>query len=335
MIDLKKISGIKKGHRIYKHILPVIILLSVFPVHLSCILDSEPALPAFPTVVDVSIPFEDIGIPSICICTNTQDLALIAADQNLAVLDIVNCEVVAVLNIGVEIKDLGDSDVSGYEYVLTDSMLYPVDLTGHQLENPINVGAGSEYLSVSNINNVAWIVHDDDSLTMVDLLSLAVKDVSYLPFSECQGIVASPDGNAIFLADGSRDVIVAFDTETGTEIGCCSVPGDVIDLFPGPQGFVCAIVEGSNELWFIRSDNCSLYRMITFPVTPVAAASMPNGCYAYASCTAIGLIIVSESGQPEFKSMEFGIPVSIDIDSKGYRAVICSPDNEAVYILKR
>ncbi len=45
------------------------------------------------------------------------------------------------------------------------------------------------------------------------------------------------------------------------------------------------------------------------------------------------MVIVAESGQIELKTMDFGLPSSIDVSNDGERAVICSSDNEAVYIL--
>ena len=130
-------------------------------------------------------------------------------------------------------------------------------------------------------------------------------------------------------------VIAAYNTETWTETGSCTVPGDVISIFPGPQCFICAVVEGSNELWYIKKEDCVLYKMITFPVVPTTAASTPDGSYAYAVCENYGVIIVAASGQIEHTTTEFGYPQSIDLSSDGQRAVVCSSEYETVYILKK
>ncbi|MCK4505802.1 MAG: hypothetical protein KAW14_09305 [Candidatus Aegiribacteria sp.] len=313
----------------------LLMVLSFMLMQVSCIFDSPSAVPGYPSKVDFSIPFEFVGTLSMCECTCVQDLALIIAGDNIVLVDIACGDLISVFNTGVEIRDLGDTDVNGYGYVLTDSLLYPVDLVGECLDPPLNIGSGAKFISISVVDGTAWIVHENDCLTKVDLLTHEIFSIPSKLLDDCQGIAADQNGDVIFLAGGSRMVIAAFDTETWTETGSCSVPGDVISLFPGPPGYICALVEGSNELWYIKKENCELYKMITFPVVPTTAASMPDGSYAYATCENIGLIIVAESGQIEHRTLEFGHPQSIDINSDGQRAVICSAEYETVYILKK
>jgi hypothetical protein len=310
-------------------------VFSFMLMQVSCIFDSPSALLGYPSKVDFSIPFESVGTPSMCECTCVQDLALIIAGDNIVLVDIACGDLISVFNTGVEIRDLGDTDVNGYGYVLTESLLYPVDLVGECLDPSLNIGSGAKFISISVVDGTAWIVHENDCLTKVDLLTHEIFSIPSKLLDDCQGIAADQNGDVIFLAGGSRMVIAAFDTETWTETGSCSVPGDVISLFPGPPGFICALVEGSNELWYIKKENCELYKMITFPVVPTTAASMPDGSYAYAACENIGLIIVAESGQIEHRTLEFGHPQSIDLSSDGQRAVICSAEYETVYILKK
>lgn len=316
----------------------VILLSVVFPfilIQVSCIFDSPSEILGYPSRVDFSISFESVGAPSMCECTCVQDLALVVAGDNIVLVDIEYGDVVSVLDVGVEIRDLGDTDVDGYGYVLTESLLYPVDLVGKRLDSPLDIGSGAKFISISVDDESAWIIHENDCLTKVDLLTNEVFSIPSKLLADCQGIAADQNGDVIFLAGGSRMVIAAFDTETWTETGSCSVPGDVISIFPGPPGFICAVVEGSNELWYIKKENCDLYKMITFPVVPTTAASMPDGSYAYAACENIGMIIVAESGQIEHRTDEFGYPQSIDLSSDGTRAVICSAEYETVYILKK
>ena len=324
-----------KGFTPPENVILVIIVLPLMLINISCIFDSPSAIPGYPSEVDYSIPFESVGTPSMCECTLVQDLALVIADNNIVLIDIVYGDVLSVMDTGVKICDLGDTDVDGNAYVLTDSLLFTVDLIGGQQGSPLNIGSGGKYISISGVDRTAWIVHENDCLIQVDLLTNEVIDIPSILLDDCQGIAADESGDVVFLAGGSRMVIAAFDTETWTEIGSCPVPGDVIDIFPGPQGYICAVVEGSNELWYIKKQNCELYKMITFPAVPLTAASMPNGSYAYAVCENIGLIIVAESGQIELSTNEFGYPQSIDISNDGQRAVICSAEHETVYILKR
>ncbi len=303
-------------------------------VSLSCIFDSEPPIPGYPAEIDAEIPFGSIGSPFICKCMIDYDIALVAAGTSLAVVDIVKGENEAVIDLGLEIDDIADSDVDGYGYLLTDSLLYPVNLSGASLEDPIDIGIGCSYVSIFSEDHVAWVSMDNDSMGTIDLATGKVSVVQNFTVEDCQGI-ASADNEFLYIADGSNSIIVGYDTDTWAEIGHISVPGEVYDLFPGPSGYICAIVDGSNELWFIKSETCVLYKMITFPVIPTAAASMPDGSFAYAACPGTGMVIVAESGQIELKTMGFGLPSSIDVSNDGDRAIICSPDNEAVFILVR
>ncbi|NOQ21835.1 MAG: hypothetical protein GQ565_04180 [Candidatus Aegiribacteria sp.] len=301
---------------------------------LSCIFDSEPSVPAYPAEIDAEIAFGSIGSPSICKCMIDYDIALVAAGTSLAVIDIVNGKNESVFDLGLEIDDIADSDVNGFGYVLTDSLLYPVKLSGAVLENPINIGTGCSFVSVSSGSDAGWVSMDNDSIAMLDLATGKVSVVQDYAVKDCQGI-ALADNGALYIADGSNNLIIGYNTDTWAEIGRVTVPGDVHDLFPGPSGYICAIVDGSNELWFIKSETCTLYKMITFPAIPTAAAAMPDGSFAYAACPGTGMVIVAESGQIELKTMDFGLPSGIDVSNDGQRAVICAPDKEAVYVLVR
>lgn len=321
----------KPGSIAMQAILSVITAASML-VSASCISDPAPEIPDFPGETDATISFESIGSPSMCKCMIDYDLALVAAGSNLVVVDIVNGEKESVIDIGLEIDDIADSDVNGFGYLLVDSLLYPVNLSAAALEDPIDIGIGCSYVSVSSETDNAWVAMDNDSIGMIDLVTFKVAVVQGISISNCQGI-ASADNGALYIADGSNSVIIGYQTDTWAEIGRVSVPGEVYDLFPGASGYICAIVDGSNELWYIRTEDCSLYKMITFPVIPTAAASMPDCSYAYATCPGIGMIVVAESGQTELKTTEYGLPSSIDVTSNGERAIVCSSDNEAVYIL--
>ena len=298
----------------------------------SCIFDSQPAQPGYPSVLDATISFGSVGAPQLCKCMNQGGIALIAAGTNLAVADIEAGQNVQVIDIGVEIDDIADSDVGGYGYLVADSLMYAIDLGSASVGDPVRLGFSSEYISVSAEGDVAWVAGKDDSLGVVDLQTLEFSTVEDVTFSDCQGLASAENGN-LFIADGGSSFITAWDTESWTEQGRLSLTGDVIDLFPGPSGYVCAIVEGSNELWFIRSSDCVLYKMITVPETPTAAACTSAGDYAYATCAGPGFLIVQDNGETVLRTMDYGLPCSIDLSPDGERAVVCSADNQAVYVL--
>lgn len=303
-------------------------------ISLSCIYGSEPAVPGYPATIHATIPFGSIGPPYICKCMSGYDLALVAAGTNLAVVDILKGDNRSVTDLGLEIDDIADSGINGFGYVLTDSLLHPVELSGAIVGNPINLGISCSFVSLSSVSEEAWVSMDNDSIGTVDLLTGEVTVIQNYSVINCQGIILDANG-ALFIANGDSRNITGYNTDTWTELGSVSVPGDVIDLFPGPSGYICAIVDGSNELWFIKSESCILYKMITFPVIPTAGASMPDGDFAYAACPGTGMIVVAENGQMELKTQEYGLPASIDISSDGQWAVICSTDNEAVYVLTK
>jgi len=309
-----------------------VLVASLLLIPVSCIFNSSPSEPGFPSVVDSEISFTSIGEPSLCKCMIDYDLALVAASNSLVILDIVGGTSESVIDIGLEIDDIADSDANGYGYIVADSLFYPVNLSIADIEDAVNIGVSCSFISVTPEGDAAWLAMDNDSLGLIDLQTYEVTVEQDIILGNCQGIATAGDG-VLYISDGNSSFIAGYDTDTWTEIGRVSVPGEVYDLFPGPSGYICAIVNGSNELWFIKSDTASLYKMITFPVVPTAATSMPDGSFAYAACPETGMIVVAESGQMELRSMDFGVPSSIDISQNGDRAVICSPENQAVYIL--
>lgn len=258
-------------------------------------------------------------------------LGIVVAGSNAVVLDIDRGEIAAVLDIGVDIVDLGDTDVNGTAYVLTEDKLFPIDLSGYVTGEAIEVGSDIRYLSVSEQTNSA-VIAGEEALYTVDLNSYQVTEITDTLFRECRGMIVSD--NILVVADGERSAFVSFEMETWTELGNYSVPGDVIDIFPGYNGYIAAIVENSNEIWFIDPDGCTLEKMSTFPTDPVAAASMPDGEFAFGSCDGVGFVVVSKSGELVYTSGTFGVPEHIRINRDGTRAIVCSQENEAVYILK-
>lgn len=301
---------------------------------LGCIFDSEPEEPGFPGELAATVSLESAGQPVLCKCMTNLDVALVAAGSNLAVIDLYAGETTGILDTGVEIDDIADSDVDGYGYVLAGSMVYPVDLAAPALGAPLELSASGSYIAVSPSGDLAWVSLENDSLARLDLAAMEAS-VMQAPLAEnCQGL-ASGDNGALFAALGNEGVIAGWDTGSWSELGRVSVPGEVIELFPGPSGYVCAITGGSNELWFIRTTDCKLYKMITFPETPSAAASMPDALHAYATCAGSGLLVVAENGETLLRTMDFGLPASIDITPSGEMAVLCSQEDRKVFILVR
>jgi hypothetical protein len=261
-------------------------------------------------------------------------IAVVAAGTSLAMIDLQAGQSTATLEIGVGIDDIADSDAGGYAWVLADSFLYPVDLAGSSLGDPVRLGGAGSFVTVSTSGQRALVSMADDSVRLLDLNNMQLSTLDSLVLPGCQGLAFGGD-ETVYAALGSQSVIAGYETAGWTEIGRVSVPGEVIDLFPGPSGYICAIVNGSNELWYIRTIDCKLYRMITFPETPSAAASMPEGDYAYATCPATGLLVVAESGQVELRTQDFGFPSGMDITPDGDRAVLCSSEDRKVYILRK
>ena len=307
------------------------ISISLLPIFASCIFDSAPEPSGFPDSVEERFDFTETGLPEMSEFSVSGELAIVTAGTKAAVIDINKCEIAAVLDLSIDIVDIGDTDVGNSAFLLTESLLFSLDLNSYSLGDPITVGKNNRYLSVSSESNCAWIA-GEETLYMVDLASYQVTEISDSLFKECQGMIEF--GDILVVADGSRSSFVAFETETWTEVGNYQVPGDVLDIFFGYNGFISAIVENSNEIWYIDPAGCTLEEMITFPVNPTAAASMPNGEFAYGACSGMGLVVVCKSGEIEFTSSNFGVPDHIKVNRDGTRAIICSQENEAVYILK-
>jgi hypothetical protein len=297
-----------------------------------CLFDSEPAEPGFPAELEATISFQDIGDPVLCKCMTGSVIALVSAGTSLGVINIQTGENPVALELGIQIDDIADSDSEGYAWVLADSLLYPVDLSGPSTGAPLRLRGTGSFVTVSSQGRRALISMDDDSVTLLDLTTLEMTTLEQLLIPSCRGLAFGGD-ETVYAALGSEGVIAGYETGGWTEMGRISVPGEVMDLFPGPSGYICAIVNGSNELWYIRTSDCKLYKMITFPETPTAAASMPLGDYGYATCPGTGLLVVSESGQVELRTQSFGFPSSIDISPDGGRVVLCSAEDRKVYIL--
>lgn len=300
----------------------------------SCLFDSEPAEPGYPSQLEATLSFGDVGAPAACKCMPGSEVALIAADSRIGVVQLQTGQLLASLDLGVSVDDLSDSQAGGFAWAVADSLLYRLDLSGPSLLDPMRLDGRGLYVTASSSENAVLVLMDDDSLFQVDVDSLKGWTVPGLALPGCQGLEYG-GGGTLYAVLGSEGVIAGFNIDGWNEIGRVSIPGDAIDMFPGPTGYVCAIVNGSNELWFIRTSDCKLYRMITFPETPVAAASVPDGVYGFGSCPGTGLMVVSESGQVELRSMDYGIPSGIDITPDGERAVLCNAETRTVYILVR
>jgi len=300
----------------------------------SCIFDSEPAEPGFPSELEASISFEDVGAPAACKCMPNSDAALVIADDHIGVVQLQTGQLAASFDLGVAVDDIADSQAGGYAWALADSLLYRIDISAPSLLDPVRLDGRGLYVTASSQENAVMVVMEDDSLFRMDADSIHGWTVPGIAMNGCQGLEYGGEG-ILYAVLGSEGAIAGFDTGDWDEIGRVSIPGDAIDMFPGPSGYVCAIVDGSNELWFIRTVDCKLYRMITFPETPAAAASMPDGSYGYGACAGSGLLIVAESGQVDFRSMQYGVPAGIDITPDGERAVLCNAETRMVHVLAR
>ncbi|MEN8208642.1 MAG: hypothetical protein ABFR50_05245, partial [Candidatus Fermentibacteria bacterium] len=120
--------------------LTLMITSTLMIISLGCIFgEAEPVLPAYPAEIAAEISFTAIGSPSICKCMNEYDIALVAAGNSLVLIDMINGTNESIIDLGLEINDIADSDVDGYAYVLTGSLLHPVNLSGAFLEPPVKI----------------------------------------------------------------------------------------------------------------------------------------------------------------------------------------------------
>ena len=295
----------------------------------SCIFDSPAETPAFPSVIDATVTCDQA--PELCKYMQTENVAMVAAGTELLLVNTYDGSRIATLNLPVAIDDISDSDAGGYGYVLADSLLYPVDLSAAALEDPVHMGMSCSFISLSPGGDRIWAAREDDSISTVDLSTMKVTTLGEITAPDCQGMATS--GNLLMLARGSDMTMRGYEIDSWTQVGSISVPGEVKDLYPGVSGYICAVVEGSNELWYIRVSTCSLYKMITFPEVPVAAASMIDGSYAFGSCPNAGFLIIAENGETVHRTLDMGIPSYVDVSAGGETALVCSPDKMAVYML--
>jgi len=300
----------------------------------SCIFDADPAAPGFPIEPMTAIPMDTLGAaPERCSAVSGGAL-LVSGGSRTAVVDLEDGILLGVLDVGASVSDLGDTDVSGYAWILTEDRLIPLGLDTWETGQPIQVAPGSEHLALCAETGTAWVTDASDGLGEVDLASGTVQACPGGLVRDCRGLACSRDGSALFAADGADSVIIMLSTESWTPTARLDLPGEPVDLFVGPEGYVCCIVEGSNEVWFVDEETGALTLMTTVPESPVAAAVMPDMSYCYASCPGIGLVVVAASGQLEYKGSDLGFPSSIAIGGDGERTALCCPEEGVVRILR-
>jgi DNA-binding beta-propeller fold protein YncE len=298
----------------------------------SCFLDADPSEPGYPSVLMATIDLDSLGLLQKC-ATTTNGALLVSVGSSVAVIRLDDGSLLDILELGSSVCDLGDTDAAGYAYILTDDRLTPVSLGSWELQTPVTLGTGCLYTTVSPETGRAWVVDQADIISEVDLATGAVLSVPGKLVSDCMGLACSEDGSALFAVDGAENALVKLSTSGWTVSGTLDLSGGAIDLFRGPSGFVCCIVEGSNEIWFIDVESCTLTLMTTIPEVPLAAAVMPDRSFSYASCPGSGLVVVSSSGQIEYHSTEMGLPASIAISGDGSRVALCCPDEGVVRLL--
>jgi hypothetical protein len=298
----------------------------------SCFLDADPSVPGYPSALMATIDLDTLGLLLDCASTTTGAL-LVSGGSRAAAIRLDDGTLLDILELGSAVCDLGDTDAAGFAYILTDDRLTPVSLSSWELQTPVPLGVGCLYTTVSPETGKAWVVDQSDVISEVDLATGDVQTVPGKPVSDCMGLACSEDGSALFAVDGAENAVVRLSTSDWTVSGRLDLGGQAIDLFRGPAGFICCIVEGSNEIWFIDAETCTLTLMTTIPDVPLAAAVMPDRSFSYASCPGTGLVVVSSSGQIEFRNADMGFPTSISISGDGNRVALCCPDEGVVRLL--
>ena len=300
----------------------------------SCLLGAE-EVPGYPGYLLRTFDCSGFGEPTACCFSSDGLFAVASAGQNLLFFELrhrnlygntaLDSDVIAV----VAVPDEGEL------LALTEQRLFVVSLSGFTVSAEVDLEEAAAWLSISPDGSSVWVLHTDGFLTRIAPSGWSVLSYDSLEIGEPSGLAVSDNGTSLFVGSNGDSTICRLDAQDLERTGECEVYNTVISLFDGSEGMVCALVEGSNEIWFIDEVSCTVDNMMTVPGVPLCGASTSDGSFAYAGVPGTGLVVCSRSGELVLKTSAYGLPSSIALDNEGWNAVICSADQMSISILEK
>jgi len=300
----------------------------------SCLLGAEPA-PGYPGYLLRTFDCSGYGEPAACCFSSDGLYAVASAGNSLLFFELrhgnlsgntaLDSDVIAVVSVPGE----------GQLLVLSEQKLSVVSQSGFTVTGDVELAGAAAWLSISPDGGSAWVLHADGFITSLAPSDWTVLSYDSIGIGEPSGMAVSGDGSSLFIGSNGDSTICRLDVQDLERTGECDVYNTVISLFDGSDGMLCALVDGSNEIWFIDEGSCTVQYMMTVPDVPVCGASMPDGSFAYAGVPGTGLVVCSRSGEHVLKTAVYGLPGSVALESEGWNAVICSAEQMSISILEK
>jgi len=300
----------------------------------SCLLGAEPD-PGYPGYLLRTFDCSGYGEPAACCFSSDGLFAAASAGKDLLFFELRHGNLSGNTTLDSDVIAVVSVPGAGQLLVLSEQKLFVVSPSGFTVTGEVELEGAAAWLSISPDGSSAWVLHTSGFITRLAPSDWSVLSYDSAGIGEPSGLAVSSDGSSLFVGSNADSTICRLDVQDLERTGECEVYNTVISLFDGPDGMVCALVDGSNEIWFIDESSCTVHYMMTVPDVPVCGASMPDGSFAYAGVPGTGLVVCSESGELVLKTFAYGLPGSVAIENDGWNAVICSTEQMSISILEK
>ncbi len=300
----------------------------------SCLLGGEPA-PGYPGYLLRTFDCSGYGEPAACCFSSDGLYAVASAGKTLLFFELRHGNLSG--NITLDSDVIAVVSVPGGDQllVLSEQRLFVVSQSGFTVTGDVELAGAGAWLSISPDGASAWVLHTDGFITRLAPSDWSVLSHEWTGIDAPSGLTVSGDGASLFVGSNGDSTICRLSAPGLERTGQCEVYNTVISLFKGPDGMLCALVDGSNEIWFVDESSCTVDYMMTVPDVPVCGASMPDGSFAYAGVPGTGLVVCSSSGELVLKTAVYGLPGSVTLESEGWNALICSTEQMSISILEK
>ncbi|MBN1433320.1 hypothetical protein JW921_01080 [Candidatus Fermentibacterales bacterium] len=290
----------------------------------------------FPVFSLQDIDCSSMGAPvSCCFIGSSQD-GVFCAGSFLCFVDHDMGFLLDTLSLGYPLNDVGSTADGGYAMAVSDAMLHYVSNDTYYGHDPIPLGQTSpaRFLLPRPQGGVAWVVHEDGTVTVVNTLSWTVSGSFSTDVGSATAAALSPDGSAVFVADQSDATVKKLETSGFTTVTECGTSGTVHDMETGPDAVYAAVGCGS-EIWLIDLGTGQHYETVPLPATATSVEVTPDGKYVYAGCPGQGIVVVSrDEGSVEATIEGIDVPEDIRVSPDGHRALVCVGSTMDVFVLE-
>lgn len=308
----------------------VLVALLVLP-GVSCILDPVDG-PDYPAEWAASYPLDSLGTPVACAYSSDGGLAAVAAGGSVLVIDPGSEASWLLFTVEDSLVDV-DFLPDGSEVVAVskDSLYHAVPGTPGQ-PGRLCLPAGAAMVAPL-AGRAVCVIFEDGALSVLEGPGWTVPPVVSTPADTALAACTARSGGAVLIGDG--DSLLSVDPSTGSALASAALSGDCRDLFVGGVGRICAVCEGSNEIWVMDDTDLGIELLVTFPSVPVSGAVTPDGGWYYAACPGYGLVISSSAGSQDYTTEGYGVPCDIAVSPGGETALVLDAESATAHLLSR